>query len=176
MGEIEVRRAGRADLPTILELIEQLDRLQRPWRVFPLRPDFGEELAARYRSALDDSGEVVLVATDANEVVGTAYGHVTAPSTVSDEPALELSGVMVRPSHRGRGIGRILTKSAARFAREAGVRMVTVKIFAQNEEAVRFWEALGFEHRMLQMVAPAESLDSPSVGQAGKPDPRPSRP
>jgi GNAT superfamily N-acetyltransferase len=159
VGDIEVRRAGPADLPVILELIEELDRLQRPWRVFPPRPSFGDELAARYRSALGDSGEIVLVAIEAGEVVGTAYGHVTTPSTVSDEPALELSGVMVRPSHRGRGIGRVLTEEVGRFARRAGVRMVTVKIFAQNDEAVRFWERVGFRHRMLQMVAPAESLD-----------------
>jgi GNAT superfamily N-acetyltransferase len=54
------------------------------------------------------------VATETAEIVGTAHAHIEVASSVSEEPAVELSGVFVRPDHRGRGIARALTVEAAR--------------------------------------------------------------
>jgi ribosomal protein S18 acetylase RimI-like enzyme len=108
---------------------------------------------------LDEENDRLLVAVAGDEVVGTAFAHVMVPSTVSDEPAVELSGVIVRPDHRGRGIARALTTEAARFARERGIRRITIKVFAQNEDGMKLWESLGFRPRMLQMtIAPEELL------------------
>ena len=36
--------------------------------------------------------------------------------------------------------------------------MLTLKTFAQNEPALRFWEGLGFSHRMVQLVAPVDRV------------------
>jgi hypothetical protein len=66
------------------------------------------------------------------------------PSRFSDERALEISGVVVRAGHRGRGVGRALVREAARFASTHAVRWVTLKTFAPNEESMAFWEGLGF--------------------------------
>ena len=46
----------------------------------------------------------------------------------------------------------------ARFASDQGVRRITVKVFAQNEDGLKLWERLGFEPRMLQMTVPPERL------------------
>src|SRR6266516_2507135 len=155
---IEIREAQPPDLPGILELIEQLEELQEPWRVFPSRPDVLGEIAARHAAAIGDSSELLLVALDGGQVVGTSYAHVEVPSAVSDEPAVELSGLIVRADHRGRGIARRLTARVARFASDQGVRRITVKVFAQNEDGLKLWERLGFEPRILQMTVPPERL------------------
>jgi ribosomal protein S18 acetylase RimI-like enzyme len=155
---VTVRPARRDDLPAILELLAELDGLQRPWRVFPPRSGFGEEVAARFRSSFDKPDLLLVVAMDGEEVVGTAYGHVVVPSFFSDEAAVELSGVYVKPSHRGRGAGSLLAREVARFARRLGLARVTLKTFAANEEALRFWQGLGFEPRMVQLTALAEDL------------------
>ncbi len=155
---IEIREAQRVDLPAILELIERLEERQEPWRVFPSRPGLLAEIAQGHAAAIGDSKKLLLVALDDGVVVGTSYAHVEVPSSVSDEPAIELSGVIVRPDHRGRGIAPALVARAARFATEQGVDRITIKVFAQNEDGLKLWERLGFEPRMLQMTAAAEEL------------------
>ena len=65
----------------------------------------------------------------------------------------------VRPSHRRRGVARRLTVEVARFARSRGVDRITLKTFAQNEEAVAAWARMGFEPRALQMTATTARLD-----------------
>ncbi len=160
VGQVVLRRARASDLPAVLDLLQELDSVQAPWRVFPVREDHRREMKTRYALAIDQPDTLFLVATDEDEVVGMALGQVMTPSTLSDEPAVEISSVVVKPSHRRRGIGRALTAEIARFAGGAGVRRVALKVFAQNEEAVAFWGSLGFVPRMLQMTAPVEELVS----------------
>ena len=158
MGTIQIRRAEQRDLAACLAMFEELNRLQGPWRVFTPRPGIEEEMARNYRAALDDPDAVLVVADAGGVLVGMAAGHVHRPSTFSEQRAVELSGVYVRPSHRLRGLARTLTAEVARFARHRGVERVTLRTFAQNEEAVEAWRRIGFEPRALQMTAPPERL------------------
>jgi ribosomal protein S18 acetylase RimI-like enzyme len=87
-----------------------------------------------------------------------AAGHVHRPSTFSEEIAVELSSVYVRPSHRRRGLGRALTAEVARFAHDHGVKRLTLRTFAQNQEALEAWRRIGFESRAVQMTARPERL------------------
>jgi GNAT superfamily N-acetyltransferase len=166
---MKVRRATETDLPVAEALLRQLDEEQREWRVFRPRPSFAEQVLARYRQELDDERAVFLVAEEEEgEVVGMAHAAVHVPSSASDERALELSGVVVRRDHRGRGVGRALVAEAVRFAREMGVRWVTLKVFARNEGARAFWESLGFSSRMVQLTADSATV----LGRAAEhPDP-----
>jgi GNAT superfamily N-acetyltransferase len=153
-----VRRAKEADLPAVLLLFDELNQVQSGWRVFEPRPGLRGEMDMRYRAALADPDARLLLAVDGDEVVGMAMGHVHRPSLYSDELALDLSSFMVRPSHQRRGVGRALTRAIGRFARDRGVERVTLRTFAQNEGALRFWTTLGFEIRIIQMTAPADTL------------------
>jgi GNAT superfamily N-acetyltransferase len=161
VGGILLRPAGRGDLPACLEMFHQLNRLQAPWRVFPPRDGLAEEMEGKYDATLADPDAVLLVAVDRGEVVGMAAGHIHRPSSFSAELAVELSSVYVRPSHRRQGVARALTAEVARFARSRGVARITLKTFAQNEEAVEAWARMGFEPRMLQFTAPVEHLEAP---------------
>lgn len=158
MGRITIRRAEERDLRACLAMFEELNRLQRPWRVFAPRRRIKEEMARSYRAAVEGRDAVLVVAEDSGILVGMAAGHVHRPSSFSEEAAVELSSVFVRPSHRRRGLGRALTSEVARFARDCGVERVTLKTFAQNEEALEAWRRMGFEPRALQMTAPAKRL------------------
>ncbi|MFN2543769.1 MAG: N-acetyltransferase family protein [Actinomycetota bacterium] len=156
---MKVRQASAEDLPQLVSLFEELDRMQHDWRVFTPRPGFYDEVAGRFREALRADDRVVLVAEDEGEVVGMAYAEVRIPSRFSDERALELSGVVVRAGHRGRGVGRALVAEAARFAKEQGVGWMELKSFWPNKTSMGFWSALDFTPRVVQLVAPtAEAL------------------
>jgi GNAT superfamily N-acetyltransferase len=153
---VKVRQASGEDLPQLTSLFEELERMQRDWRVFTPRPGFYDEVARRFREALDAEDRVVLVAEDDGEVVGMAYAEVMVPSRFSNERALELSGVVVRSGYRGQGVGRALVEEAARFAKEKDVGWIELKSFWPNKTSMEFWRALGFTPRVVQLVASTE--------------------
>lgn len=158
MGEVVVRPAEPADEPALLELLDELDRSQYAWRVFEPRPSYRDDLLSRYRAIRADPDAVHLVADEDGRVVGMGVGVVHHPSSLSDEPSVEISSFVIRPSHRGRGIGAALAEEVARFARRRGVLHLDLRVFAENEAAVAFWGRLGFRPRIVQMVMPADGL------------------
>ena len=133
---MRVRQATPEDVPSLVALFQELDRMQADWRVFTPRPGFYDE----------------------GEVVGMAYGEARVPSRFSDERALELSGVVVRAGYRGRGVGRELVAEAARFADGRGIEWVELKTFAPNRGAMEFWEDLGFTPRVIQLTSGTRNL------------------
>jgi GNAT superfamily N-acetyltransferase len=156
---VNVRHATSEDVPSLVALFQELDRLQSDWRVFTPRPGFYDEVGDKYRAALDTKDAVVLVAEDDDrDVVGMAYGEVRQPSRFSDERALEISGVIVRSGYRGRGVGRELVADAARFADEQGIEWLELKTFAPNRGAMAFWEDLGFTPRVVQLTTSTDDL------------------
>ncbi len=155
----QIRTAEADDLDSILELVGELEAAQAAWRVFMARATLRDETRARYAAAIGEDGpDRLWVAVVGEAVVGTAHAHVHVPSAVSDEAAVELDGVFVRPGLRGQGIARRLTAEVARFARDQSIRRITIKVFARNQDALVAWERLGFEPRMVQMTAAAEDL------------------
>jgi ribosomal protein S18 acetylase RimI-like enzyme len=155
---VKVRQATPEDVPALVALFQELDRMQSDWRVFTPRPGFYDEVGLKYKEAMSTENAVVLVAEDEGEIVGMSYGEVRIPSRFSDERALELSGVVVRTGYRGRGVGRALVQEAARFAGELGVEWIELKTFAPNQGAMAFWEGLGFTPRVVQMTQGTKAL------------------
>ena len=156
---MKVRQATPEDVPALVALFQELDRMQADWRVFTPRPGFFDEIGEKYREAMNNPDAVVLVVEDDEaEVVGMAYGEARTPSRFSDERALELSGVVVRSGYRGRGVGRELIQEAARFADERGIAWIELKTFAPNRGAMEFWGNLGFEPRVVQLTSPTREL------------------
>jgi GNAT superfamily N-acetyltransferase len=156
---VKVRQATPEDVPSLVALFQELDRMQADWRVFTPRPGFYDEVGERYREAMNNPDAVVLVVVDdEGEVVGMSYGEARTPSRFSDERALELSGVVVRAGYRGRGVGRELVHEAARFAAERGVAWIELKTFAPNRGAMEFWEDLGFTPRVVQLTSDVREL------------------
>ncbi len=153
-----IRPARDQDLDALVGLFGLLDEMQRPWRVFEPRADPLAEAAARFREAIDDPNAHLIVAQDGGHVVGMGMGRIAAVSSSSDEPALDVSNVIVLPSHRGRGIGSAIARDLADFARRGGARLVTLRVFSGNDEAIAFWSQLGFRPRFVQMFSDAEDL------------------
>ena len=129
---MRVRQATPEDVPSLVALFQELDRMQADWRVFTPRPGFYDEVGEKYQEAINNPDAVVLVVEDdERDVVGMAYGEARVPSRFSDERALEISGVVVRAGYRGRGVGRELVAEAARFA---AARDIDVKASAEKRD------------------------------------------
>jgi ribosomal protein S18 acetylase RimI-like enzyme len=156
---VKVRLATRDDVPSLVALFHELDRMQADWRVFTPRPGFYDEVGQNYEEAMRTPDAVVLVAEDdEGEVVGMAFGEAHTPSRFSDERAFEISGVVVRAGYRGRGVGHELVREAGRFAHDRGIEWIELKTFAPNQGAMAFWEGLGFTPRVVQLTSSTEAL------------------
>jgi RimJ/RimL family protein N-acetyltransferase len=83
----------------------------------------------------------VFVAEDDGRIVGRlsiARDQHPASRHVAD------LGLMVAASHRRRGIGSALLRTAAEWARESGVRKLELHVFPYNEAAIALYEQFGF--------------------------------
>lgn len=91
-----------------------------------------------------DRREAIFVATEGGNVVG--FQGISRFARWSDSMS-HVGNVltMVVPEHRGRGVGRALARRTLAFAREMGYEKVSTYIVADNEAALAYYEALGFE-------------------------------
>ena len=80
------------------------------------------------------------------------WGFVT-PEDLDErsDPYSFMAELFVRPDYRRLGIGRLLVEEAERYAGECGTYKLELKVVAQNESAVRFYEALGYASRVVLM-------------------------
>ena len=134
-GEIVIRGAELSDLTASALLISNHESGAL------------EDWQSRFERDLADPKRLFLVATVDDSVMG--YGHTTLHSRTLDEEATYpsgyfLSGLMVSPDHRRKGIGKLLT-----IARIDRLRQVTDIIYyraeSDNKATIDLHSRLGFE-------------------------------
>lgn len=100
--------------------------LTRPWN----------DPHADHARALDAASSTVLVARDADRIVGSVMvGH--------DGHRGWLYYLAVAPDRRGQGIGRALFAAAEDWLRAAGAPKVQLMVRSDNEPALAFYTAIG---------------------------------
>lgn len=138
---VAVREATAADVPAIRTVAS--DAWHAAYDQILGRETVDETLERWYdpeRLELDIEEEAVVVAERSDTVVGFAHTGLT------DEPgAYALKRLYVDPTHWGAGIGTVLLVRVETIAREAGASRLVLGVLADNERAVSFYEARGFE-------------------------------
>jgi ribosomal protein S18 acetylase RimI-like enzyme len=102
-----------------------------------------------YRAAWDDvrrGARAILVAEVEALVVGQIFIHFTCPWPVPgiDRPAGYLYAFRVRPTHRGRGIGRRLLLEAEGTLAASGSTHAVIAVSQDNPDARRLYERIGY--------------------------------
>lgn len=93
-----------------------------------------------------------LVALEGTRIVGFVNGRTEAGDGLLPGLVGEIESLYVVPEARDQGVSRELGRAAIAWLREHGVEW-TIRnlVCADNREAVRFWESLGFEADMVCM-------------------------
>jgi ribosomal protein S18 acetylase RimI-like enzyme len=101
----------------------------------------------------ENSGRIFLAAAD-GAVVGFVCVLAKVPPSADDgvEPYAYISDLVVRATHRGRGIGRELMARAEAFAREAGAKQLRVGVLVRNESSHVFYRGAGFRDYAMKLV------------------------
>lgn len=143
MTDAIVRDANKADLPRLLELLDQL----------LLSPDAeGEDLsspvAETYRAPFDEieanPNHRLLVVDVGGRVVGTAVVLVIANLSHHGRPWAVVENVVVDEAERGKRYGELLMERAREIAEQAGCYKVSLTSQKGRADAHRFYQRLGF--------------------------------
>jgi GNAT superfamily N-acetyltransferase len=106
----------------------------------PLAPEVRATLIAGLRR---HPTTLIFLALDGDEAVGIATCFVGF-STFAARPLINIHDVGVLPSHRGRGVGRLLLAAIEAKARALGCCKLTLEVLENNTRARGVYAAAGF--------------------------------
>jgi ribosomal protein S18 acetylase RimI-like enzyme len=130
-----IRPARSSDMSAIAGLLGELG--------YPTTVDDARAQVARVLDR-DDTG--VLVYEDGGEPVGLIAYHVF-DLIYRPRPHCRITALAVRADRRRRGIARALLEAVEAIARERGCFRVELTTRVDRDDALRFYEACGFEER-----------------------------
>lgn len=138
-GGTRLRAARPEDAALILELIRGLAEYER----LAHQVVASEESLTRWLFGERPMAEVLIAEHEGAAAGFALYFHNF--STFLGQPGIYLEDLFVRPTLRGRGIGRLLLSQLARLAVERGCGRLEWSVLDWNEPAIGFYRALGAE-------------------------------
>jgi GNAT superfamily N-acetyltransferase len=133
---IQVRKAARADMNQVLELIKALANFEKEPGAVEItvadleREGFGE-----------NSLFTCFIAENDDEIIGMALVYFRF-STWKGR-TVHLEDLIVRETYRGKGIGQLLYNEVMKFGLAHGVKRVEWIVLNWNAGAIRFYERSG---------------------------------
>jgi ribosomal protein S18 acetylase RimI-like enzyme len=156
-----VRPATPNDIAAIVGLLREGDAHHRPFDELAVRQEDASEPDTGFlSSAMSDPDVLLLVAEQDEAVVGFVRATLGEKSETRLRRAMRgatIEELVVSKAARRRGHASGLMDRVRAWAREAGAERVTLRVFAANTAALRFYEALGYRvlvHTMVQETEP----------------------
>lgn len=138
---IEIREATEKDLDSIVAMLAD-DPLGS------MRESYEQPLPNSYREAFQaissDPNNELIVACYENEVIGVQQITFTPYITYQGGWRATIEGVRTSSSVRSKGIGSELINWAIQRAKERGCHLIQLTTDKTREDALRFYERLGF--------------------------------
>jgi GNAT superfamily N-acetyltransferase len=155
--KVVIRRAERADIPTLAALDLALPQHQATSPVFSAGSTSTlEEAVAEWEEDFGDPDYAIFVAERGGVVVGSAIGcSIDKSSSHAGLSRPDNAGFLgfaaVFPEHRGLGAGRALGESVIWWSTEAGYASVVTDWRVTNLLSSRTWPALGFHDTFVRV-------------------------
>jgi len=144
---LEIRAATSADAPGLCELLRAAAREVSPGDV------------ARRLDAIGPAPGAILIAAEWGPPVGLVVLH-WYRTLAADRPTAQITTLLIAPTERRRGIGRLLVKAAAQAARVAGCGALEL-VAAPEEGLLQFCSANGFIETGRRLVRPLRKTPEP---------------
>lgn len=151
-----IRRAEIKDMEGINNLLRQVLYVHHVGR-----PDIFREVGKKYRDEEleaiieDDSAPIfVAVCEETDRVLGhcfTVINEAKGHSSLVDCKTLYIDDLCIDGGARGQHVGKALYEYTLNFARSIGCYNVTLNVWAKNESAMKFYEAMGLTVQKIGM-------------------------
>lgn len=141
-----VRRAGKDDVPAIMELLKQVNRVHYDGRpdLFKLTTKYTED---ELLAIVDDDQTPVVVCVDSDgRVLGHGFCVLQRPENtrlLNDILTLYIDDICVDEAARGQHVGKMIYDAIIAYARECDCYNVTLNVWSCNPGAIKFYENLG---------------------------------
>ena len=125
-----------------------------PWRA---KQAIDEANRTALSTALDsaDANRIVFVAERGDTFVG--FIHVQARSDHFTHAEIGyVSDIAVHPDHERQGVAGALLDEALQWAKQEGLKALTLEVFEGNGRAMMFYEKHGFARDVIQYTRPVE--------------------
>ncbi len=154
MEKINIRRAAQSDIGYIDKLLYEVHKVHSD-----VRPDLFKSGAKKYRDdelakIFADDNRPVFVAEKDGRVLGYAFcihKQFIDDNNMTDVKTLYIDDLCVDEDVRGEHIGSLLYEYVISYARKQGYYNVTLNVWADNVNAVGFYEKLGLKIQKIGM-------------------------
>lgn len=154
MKQVNIRRATDRDIPALDTLLYEVHEIHSD-----LRPDLFRAGAKKYtdeqlRKLIADDTTPIFVADFAGEVVGYAFcihKQFVGSNSMTDIKTLYIDDLCVDRAMRGAHIGAQLYEFVLDYARKTGCYNVTLNVWAENQNALQFYQKVGMKVQKLGM-------------------------
>lgn len=151
---MQLLRADQRHIPGLIALLRQVGQVHHLGR-----PDLFRAGAQKYdegalAALLAQESRPVFVACEGDRVVGYCFCilQLTRNDPVlADRKTLYIDDLCVDKHCRGKHVGKQLYGHAVEYAKAQGCHGVTLNVWAFNESAIRFYEAMGMKPQKLGM-------------------------
>lgn len=151
---MEIRFAKPEDVAGILSLLKQVGQVHHEGRPDIFRKNAQKYGASQVISMLDSAKTPIFVAVEGDKVLGYGFcilkEHKNDP-VIADHTELYIDDLCVDETRRGKQIGKAIYEAVVRYARMRGCYNVTLNVWACNEGAMKFYEALGMKPQKVGM-------------------------
>jgi ribosomal protein S18 acetylase RimI-like enzyme len=142
MSELVFRRASRADLEAIVDML--VDDM-----IGAKREDGSRPLNAKYLAAFAaieaDRNQYLLVVEEAGEIVGSLQLSFIPGIARLGMWRGQIEGVRIKSTKRGSGLGHKMFDWAIEQCRAKGCELVQLAMDKSRNDTLRFYESLGFK-------------------------------
>ena len=140
-----IRKAEKRDIPTIIELLHQVNMVHHV-----LRPDLFKPNTTKYdeqelEAMLENDSKPIFV-FDNGGVLGYAFCMVTEvkdDKLLQDIKTLYIDDICVDEKARGQHVGKALFEYVRDYARSIGCNNVTLNVWDGNDAALSFYRNMG---------------------------------
>lgn len=142
-----IRAATENDLPRINELRRQVSDLHAAVRPDMFKTGFPQEVSEYLYTMYEANDRHILVVETNDRIIAFAcLAEIESPVTPyrPGRRFLEVDEVGVDVSARRQGVGKKLFEEIRRFAKEKDFTRLELNMWEFNEEALKFYEAIGF--------------------------------
>lgn len=152
--QLIIRHAAEKDIPYLDKLLYQVHKIHSD-----VRPDIFKCGAKKYtdeelKNILVDDKTPVFVAEYENKICGYAFcihKQFINDNNMTDIKTLYIDDLCVDESVRGMHIGRTLYEYVLDYAKKHGYYNVTLNVWADNTNAVKFYEKIGMKIQKIGM-------------------------
>lgn len=142
-----VRKATKGDVDAIMKLLFQVAAVHHERRPDIFKPNTTKYTKAELEKMILSEEKIIFVFEDENaRVLAHAFCELiehNGDNLLTDVKTLYIDDICVDEKARGRQIGKRLFDHVISYAKELGCHNVTLNVWECNENAKKFYEAMG---------------------------------